>query len=143
MIFLKNYDTKSKNVVYITFFSKKFSNEILSWDFSAITFFIKNNLGFRLALNMNEIKNSFIVWSPSVHMVSPKIKNYSKELASKAIDVENKNNHILPSSKEILLYENKAYMYDYFKNVASIIQRHGFLVTLKKYLIQLKNFLSF
>ena len=63
-----------KNVVYITFFSKKFSNEILSWDFSAITFFIKNNLGFRLALNMNEIKNSFIVWSPSVHMVSPKIK---------------------------------------------------------------------
>jgi glutathione synthase/RimK-type ligase-like ATP-grasp enzyme len=113
--FLKNYDTKSKNVVYITFFSKKFSNEILSWDFSAITFFIKNNLSFRLALNMNEIKNSFIVWSPSVHMVSPKIKNYSKELASKAINVENKNNHILPSSKEILLYENKAYMYDYFK----------------------------
>ncbi len=110
----KLYDTNSQNVVLITFISKNYSNEIISWDASALNFFIRNDLRFHIKFRSKMIRESKVIWSPSKHNVSARVKNYTKQLVKIASQIEKYGNDIIPSSKEIKFYENKAFMYEYF-----------------------------
>ena len=112
--FLKYYNSKSNNVIIFSSLVGKFGNEIFSWDLSAINYHIKNKINFRIVFNYNNIINSIIYWSPSKGFVSSKHKNYTQELFRIAKNLENNNNRIFPSSKEIILYENKSFMHKFF-----------------------------
>tara|TARA_B100000212_G_scaffold342205_1_gene328206 strand:+ start:1673 stop:2677 length:1005 start_codon:yes stop_codon:yes gene_type:complete len=109
--FIKNYDRKSKNIVYVSFIKGTFSNEIFLWEMSTIYFLIKNNLKFRIKYNFDSIKNSIFLWSPSESIFKKKIKNYSLSIISTAEELERNFNKVYPPSSDLKFWENKSYMY--------------------------------
>jgi hypothetical protein len=112
--FIRSYDSKSKNVVLLSFLAGRFGNELVCWDFSYISALIKAGKRFRISSKLKGHEGCTIYWSPSQSMVSKDVANYAKDLIKMAVEAEGNGNRIIPSSYEIQFLENKTFMYEYF-----------------------------
>ncbi len=113
--FLRYYNSKSKNIIYLSSIKGSFSNEVFVWEMSAINFFLKNKKDFKIKFNLDGIKDSNIIWSPSEAIFRKKFKEYSTSIIKIAREAESNGNRILPCSSEMLFWENKSFMYKSFE----------------------------
>ncbi len=112
---LRYYNRKSPNIIYLSFIGGRYGNEILSWDLSAIEALIELKMQFRCSVQLKGHKNATIFWSPSQNLIDKRISDYASELILISKSLEENNNRMIPSSYEISFLENKAFMYQYFK----------------------------
>lgn len=120
--FIKLYDKKATNIVWIC---PVFPERALEYlvrttfisDLATIQALIENNQHFRLLLGRKKIgkqNNSKIYYSVSYHFNFFHLTNYAAGLQFVVTELEKQGNILFPNSKEVLYWENKAYMHQKF-----------------------------
>lgn len=114
--FFKLYSKKANIIIYSTCLAKrKIATELICWDLGYINYCIKAHKKFRIVIDITNEVEKTIFWSPSKIMGSS-TKMYVSQLLEIAKKSEAKNNKIYPNSYDLLFFENKAFMYQYFIN---------------------------
>ena len=81
---------------------------------STLLFFLENNVEFRVTFDAKNLTCCNFFWAPSEAVFKKKVRNYSHALVGLAADLEAKKNFVCPSSDEMRLWENKAFMQEVF-----------------------------
>ena len=111
LTFLKLWKKEASVVIYLSLMQKKSitGGEII-WDLGYINGLIKNGCSFNLRLNIGNLRNKKILWSPYKGFDHWKFSNYTNTLIHISSQLESKGNKVYPGSSEIAFLENKAYM---------------------------------
>lgn len=115
---LKNYNSKSSNVILVHSYFKGYFMNSLEHDFVLASVFVNLRKDYRFVLlkNVNTIKNSFVVFNPHEEFGQGNV-NYSKHLSGIVKSLEERNNKVFYSSSDIEWWENKAFMHRKFEEL--------------------------
>jgi glutathione synthase/RimK-type ligase-like ATP-grasp enzyme len=117
---LKLHKKNSKNVVWILNKNIKYwGSDTCIWDFATISYFMDNNIPFKIKFgsNIGKISNSNILFTLNDTYNLFNFNNYNNSLLFIANELENQNNVLFPKKNELIFWENKIYMHKKFNDL--------------------------
>jgi len=113
---IKYYSTKSNNIVWINIYGIKYFINTIIWDASIVSGLISNKNNYRLFFGkkVGNLHNKNIFFSLNNFFDFNIFTNYSQSISNTISQLESQGNKVLPNSREILFWENKAYMHKEF-----------------------------
>jgi hypothetical protein len=113
-LFFKYHKRSADVLIFSTVLvSRKIALELICWDIGYIRYCIKHKISFRVVKSVDSYSKKTIFWSPS-EILGKSTKTYVEEMLDMTKKAENRNNRLYPSSYDLLFFENKAFMYQYF-----------------------------
>jgi glutathione synthase/RimK-type ligase-like ATP-grasp enzyme len=107
---------KNSDVIVISSLltNRKFSSELIAWEFGFINGLIKNNISFSYKKLEGNVYNKKIIWSPIKDFDKFDFINYPATLSFIAAQLESQGNRVFISSNEVSYLENKYFMHEMF-----------------------------
>jgi glutathione synthase/RimK-type ligase-like ATP-grasp enzyme len=114
--FIRFYKKNSDVIVVSSLLTnRKFSSELIAWEFGFINGLIKNNISFSYGKLDGSVYNKKILWSPIKDFDKFNFINYPATLSFIASQLESQGNKVFVSSNEVSYLENKYYMHEMFE----------------------------
>lgn len=116
---IKNYNSKSKNVIWVYFFGYQYPIECMIRDMICIKYLLENEMDFKIVFGkkIGKVASSNIFINPSKLHDVYSFKNHCSIISAVIKELEMQGNKCYPSFHDLQYWENKTFMHQSFDHL--------------------------